>query len=55
MQEFSVNTNDFMLVAAQNFALQGSPSDLFDLPELKILREDYYSDQGPTDSEEGYP
>lgn len=55
VQEFSVNVNDPMLVSARNLALEGNPSDIFDLPELKILREKYYSGQGPTDSEEGSP
>ncbi|MEG3899960.1 MULTISPECIES: RNA-directed DNA polymerase [unclassified Microcoleus] len=55
VQEFSVNVNDPMLVRARNLALEGNPSDIFDLPELKILRENYYSGQGPTDSEEGSP
>jgi len=55
VQEFSVNENDLMLVSARNLALEGNPSDIFDLPELKILRENYYSGQGPTDSEEGSP
>ena len=55
VQEFSVNVNDPMLVSARNLALEGNPSDIFDLPELKILRENYYSGQGPTDSEEGSP
>ena len=55
VQEFSVNVNDPMLVNARDLALQGNPSDIFDLPELKILRENYYSGQGPTDSEEGSP
>ncbi|PSB42242.1 hypothetical protein C7B67_25590 [filamentous cyanobacterium Phorm 6] len=55
VQEFSVNINDLMLVSARNLALEGNPSDIFDLPELKILRENYYSGQGPTDSEEGSP
>ncbi|MFG6101940.1 hypothetical protein U2F10_06785 [Leptothoe sp. EHU-05/26/07-4] len=35
--------------------LQGNPSEIFDLPELKIFRENYYSGQGPNDSEEGSP
>lgn len=54
VQEFSVNVNlnDPMLVSARDLALQGNPSEIFDLPELKILRETYYSGQGPTDSEE---
>lgn len=55
VQEFSVNVNDPMLVNARELALQGNPSDIFDLPELKILRENYYSGQGPTDSEQGSP
>jgi len=55
VQEFSVNVNDPMLVSARDLALQGNPSEIFDLPELKILRETYYSGQGPTDSEEGSP
>ena len=55
VQEFSVNVNDPMLVSARNLALEGNPSDIFDLPELKILRENYYSGQGPTDSEQGSP
>ncbi|TBR56627.1 hypothetical protein B4U84_28710 [Westiellopsis prolifica IICB1] len=55
VQEFSINVNDSMLVDARNIALQGNPSDIFDLPELKILRENYYSGQGPTDSKEGSP
>ncbi len=55
VQEFSVNVNDPMLVSAWDLALQGNPSEIFDLPELKILRETYYSGQGPTDSEEGSP
>jgi hypothetical protein len=44
-----------MLVNARDLALQGNPSNIFDLPELKTLRENYYSGQGPTDSEEGSP
>jgi hypothetical protein len=55
VQDFSVNANDPMLVSARDLALQGNPSEIFDLPELKILRETYYSGQGPTDSEEGSP
>lgn len=55
MQEFSINVNDSMLVDARDIALQGNTSDIFDLPELKILRENYYSGQGPTDSEDGSP
>ncbi|MHC5746939.1 MAG: reverse transcriptase domain-containing protein [Nostoc sp.] len=55
VQEFSINVNDPMLVDARDIALQGNTSDIFDLPELKILRENYYSGQGPTDSEEGSP
>jgi len=55
VQEFSVNVNDPMLVSARDLALQGNPSEIFDMPELKILRETYYSGQGPTDSEEGSP
>ena len=55
VQEFSVNVNDPMLVSAKELALQGNPSEIFDLPELKILRDNYYSGQGPTDSEEGSP
>ncbi|CAN1211055.1 Reverse transcriptase domain-containing protein [Tumidithrix helvetica PCC 7403] len=50
VQEFSVNVNDPMLVDARDLALQGDPSALFDLPELKILRENYYSGQSPTDT-----
>ncbi|MGD1943717.1 MAG: reverse transcriptase domain-containing protein [Leptolyngbyaceae cyanobacterium] len=55
VQEFFVNVNDPMLVSARDLALQGNPSEIFDLPELKVLRETYYSGQGPTDSEEGSP
>ncbi|WP_008315932.1 reverse transcriptase domain-containing protein [Leptolyngbya sp. PCC 6406] len=55
VQEFSVNVNDPMLVSARDLALQGNSSEIFDLPELKVLRETYYSGQGPTDSEEGSP
>ena len=55
MQEFSINVNDSMLVSARDLALQDNPSEIFDLPELKVLRETYYSGQGPTDSEEGSP
>jgi Reverse transcriptase (RNA-dependent DNA polymerase) len=55
VQEFSVNVNDPMLVSARNLALQGNPSEIFDVPELKILRENYYSGQSPTESEEGSP
>ncbi|MBE9126296.1 MULTISPECIES: hypothetical protein [unclassified Coleofasciculus] len=55
VQEFSVNQNDPMLIDAGNLALQGSPSEIFDLPEPKILRENYYSGQSPVDSEEGSP
>jgi len=58
VSEFSVNPNDPMLVGARDLALQGSPSDIFDLPELKILRENYYSGQrptDPTDNQEGSP
>jgi len=53
VQKFSVNKNDPMLVGARDLALQGSPSEIFDLPEPKILRENYYSGQSPTDSEQG--
>jgi len=53
VQEFSVNQNDPMLVSARDIALQDSPSKIFDLPEPTILRENYYSGQSPTDSEEG--
>lgn len=55
VQDFSVNANDPMLVSARDLALQDNPSEIFDLPELKILRETYYSGQSPTDSEEGSP
>jgi SAM-dependent methyltransferase len=55
VREFSVNVNDPMLVSARDLALQGNPSEIFDLPELQVLRETYYSGQGPTDSEEGSP
>jgi len=55
LQDFSVNLNDSMLVDAKNIALQDDPYDIFDFPELKILREKYYSGQGPRDSEEGSP
>lgn len=55
VQEFSVNPNDPMLVGARDLALQGSPSEIFDLPEPKILRANYYSGQSPTDSEQGSP
>ncbi|MGQ4646809.1 reverse transcriptase domain-containing protein [Lyngbya aestuarii] len=56
VQEFSVNKNDPMLVGARDLALQGSPSEIFDLPEPKILRENYYSGQSPTDdNEKGSP
>lgn len=55
VQEFSINVNDSMLVSARDLALQDNPSEIFDLPELKVLRETYYSGQGPTDSEEGSP
>ncbi len=53
--EFSVDVNDPMLVDARDLALQGNPSEIFDLSEPKILREKYYSGQGPTDHEEGSP
>ncbi len=52
VQEFSVNINDPMLFSARELALQGNPSEIFDLPELKILRENYYSGRGSADSEE---
>ncbi|CAD5976215.1 MULTISPECIES: RNA-directed DNA polymerase [Planktothrix] len=52
VQEFSVNVNDPMLVEARDIALQGNTSEIFDLPELKILRENYYSGRGSADSEE---
>jgi len=55
VQEFSVNPNDPMLVGARDLALQGSPSEIFDLPEPKIIRENYYSGQSRTDSEQGSP
>ena len=55
VQDFSVNSNDPMLEIARDIALQGNPSEIFDLPELKILRENYYSGQAPTDNEEGSP
>jgi len=55
VQEFSVNPNDPMLVGARDLALQGSPSEIFDLPEPKIIRANYYSGQSPTDSEQGSP
>ena len=57
IQEFSVNVNvnDPMLVSARDLALQSNPSEIFDLPELKILRESYYSGHKPTDNEEGSP
>ncbi|RUT09535.1 hypothetical protein DSM106972_000290 [Dulcicalothrix desertica PCC 7102] len=55
VEEFSINVNDPMLVNARYLALQGNPSSIFDLPELKTLRENYYSGQSPTDSEEGSP
>jgi len=55
VQEFFVNPNDPMLVGARDLALQGSPSEIFDLPEPKIIRANYYSGQSPTDSEQGSP
>lgn len=55
VQKFSIDSNDPMIETAKNIALQGNPSEIFDLPELKILRENYYSGQGPNDSEEGSP
>jgi hypothetical protein len=55
VQKFSVNPNDLILVGARDCVLQGSPSEIFDLPEPKILRANYYSGQSPIDSEEGSP
>lgn len=55
VQEFSVNVNDLMLVSAWSLALQGNPSEIFDLPEPKSLRKTYYSGQNPTDNEKGSP
>lgn len=52
VNEFSVNSNDRMLVSAKDLALQGNPSAIFDLPEPKILRENYYSGKTQTESEE---
>ncbi len=55
VQEVSINVNDPMLVKAKDIALQGNPSSIFDLPELKTLRKNYYSGQGSTDSEKESP
>lgn len=50
LAEFSFNTNDPMLVDAKDLCLKGDPSSIFDFPELKIIRENYYSGQSPTDT-----
>ena len=55
VQEFTIDVNNVMLVDARNIALQGNSSDIFELPELKILRENYYSGQEQTDNQEGSP
>jgi hypothetical protein len=55
LQEFPVNSSDLMLRDARNRALAGNPSDIFDLPELSIIRQNYYGGQGATDREEGTP
>lgn len=55
VEEFYVNVNDPMLVDAKNLALLGNTSEIFDLPELKVIREKYYSGKGPRDSQEGSP
>ncbi|AOX03324.1 hypothetical protein BJP34_31270 [Moorena producens PAL-8-15-08-1] len=52
VEEFQVNRNDPMLVTARNLALEGNRSDIFDLPEPKIIRQKYYSGQAPNDSDQ---
>ncbi|NEO72016.1 RNA-directed DNA polymerase [Moorena sp. SIO3H5] len=52
VEEFQVNRNDPMLVTARNLALEGNRSDIFDLPEPKIIRKKYYSGQAPNDSDQ---
>jgi SAM-dependent methyltransferase len=56
VQNFTKNVNnDPMLKDARNLALKGSPSDIFDFPELNILRHKYYSGQPQYDNQEGSP
>ncbi|NEP68733.1 MULTISPECIES: RNA-directed DNA polymerase [Moorena] len=52
VEQFQVNKNDPMLVTAKKLALEGKPSGIFDLPEPKIIRENYYSGQAPNDSDQ---
>ncbi len=50
LSNFSVNPNDPMLVEAKDISLKGDPSSIFDIPELRIIRQNYYSGQSPTDT-----
>jgi hypothetical protein len=55
VQDCTEDVNDPMLKDARDFALKGSPSDIFDFPELNILRHKYYSGQPQFDNQEGSP
>ncbi len=55
VQDCTEDVNDPMLKDARNLALKGSPSDIFDFPELNILRHKYYSGQPQSDNQEGSP
>ena len=50
LADFPFNPNDPMLVGARDLYLKGEPSSIFDIPELRIIRQNYYSGQSPTDS-----
>lgn len=43
LQDISVDESDPMLVVAKEMAIKGNPSEIFYLPEPKIIRENYYS------------
>ncbi len=55
VEDYTEDVNDPMLKDALNIALKGSPSDIFDFPELNILRHKYYSGQPQSDNQEGSP
>lgn len=55
VQDCTEDVNDPMLKDARDLALKGNPSDIFDFPELNILRRKYYSGQPQSDNQEGSP
>jgi hypothetical protein len=50
LADFPFNPNDPMLVGARDLYLKGEPSSIFDIPELRIIRQKYYSGHSPTDT-----